>query len=312
VSVARLIEESTSCTAYFAENEHSLEGITENILKALYGSAGLIAIMHPRGFVFRQPGGDLVCVRGSVWVEQELAIAAFIQQVLERNLPVRAYVHKDIAREGLRDKLHINPVIFADDKEVLDDLRAFLPRWKLERSEPRRTVLSELRGFLDKNQRFQLEPYVPPQLPSFDLWVDKVDEKVLHITDRGWHAPREIPLSRILEVLPAGASGKPTILLNGRAQLVTLNSPHWEFFPECPQTQSEKEIGFPKSALYPNDPRFARIRQQLPAGCTLKYKKLENIQALLSSGGHILYDLDGKYFLATENNERFVLGYKKD
>jgi hypothetical protein len=129
--IAKLVENETSCRAYFAENQNTLEGITENILKRLRIAAGFIAIMHPRGNVTnpRNTSGQS-WVRGSVWVEQEIAIAAFISQALERPMRVRAYVHESILREGLRDKLHLNPKLFKDDSEILDDLAAELPSWR--------------------------------------------------------------------------------------------------------------------------------------------------------------------------------------
>jgi hypothetical protein len=63
-------------------------------------------------------------------VEQEIAIAAFISQALEHPMRVRAYVHESILREGLRDKLHLNPKSFREDSQVLDDLTAELPSWQ--------------------------------------------------------------------------------------------------------------------------------------------------------------------------------------
>lgn len=126
------MEEKTGCTAYFAENQKTLEGVTEHILKGLNDAVGFIAIMHPRGDVSnpRDPG-EPAWVRGSVWVEQEIAIAAFVSQALERPMQVRCYVHDSIRREGLRDKLLLNPVPFRSDSEILDDLALFLPSWRL-------------------------------------------------------------------------------------------------------------------------------------------------------------------------------------
>jgi hypothetical protein len=93
----------------------------------LHGAVAFIAIMHPRGDVSNpHKKGEPPWVRGSVWVEQEIAIAAFISQALQRPLQVRSYVHEDIRREGLRDKLHLNPILFRDDSEILRDLTAFL------------------------------------------------------------------------------------------------------------------------------------------------------------------------------------------
>jgi len=126
-SVARLTEELTPYKAYFAQEQSALEGVTENILKALNRAVGLIAIMHPRGEVTGLKGEKHT--RGSVWVEQEIAIASFISQALERDLNVAVCTHRDIKREGLRDKLHLNPVPFDSSEQVLEHLRKVLPQW---------------------------------------------------------------------------------------------------------------------------------------------------------------------------------------
>jgi hypothetical protein len=129
--IAKLVEQLTGCLAYFAENQNSLEGVTENILKRLHIAAGFIAIMHPRGNVSNpNTATSQTWVRGSVWVEQEIAIAAFISQALQRPMRVRAYIHESIPREGLRSQLHLNPKSFIEDSEILKDLRSELPSWR--------------------------------------------------------------------------------------------------------------------------------------------------------------------------------------
>jgi hypothetical protein len=94
--------------------------------------------MHPRGNVSNpnNPEG-LPRVRGSVWVEQEIAIAAFISQALQHTMRVRVFIHESIEREGLRDKLHLNPKLFRKDSEVLADLAAVLPTWRNLKQQPR-------------------------------------------------------------------------------------------------------------------------------------------------------------------------------
>lgn len=126
-AVAALVRELTPYEPYFAENQSSLEALTRNVLEALNHSVGLIAIMHPRGLV--KFNGNSECTRASVWIEQEIAIAAFMVQVLGRPLRVAAYIHKDIAREGMRMELQLNPVLFRRDDEVLAHLRQILPTW---------------------------------------------------------------------------------------------------------------------------------------------------------------------------------------
>jgi len=130
-TVAGIIERETGCRAYFAEDQTSLEGLTENILKRLQRAVGFIAIMHPRGNVSNPNNpGQSPWVRGSVWVEQEIAIAAFISQALQSPIRVRAYVHESIRREGIRDQLMLNPKIFRDESEILSDLALLLPSWR--------------------------------------------------------------------------------------------------------------------------------------------------------------------------------------
>jgi hypothetical protein len=127
--LADLIEQYTEYVGYFAQNEQNLGGLSTNILGALEECVGLVVVMHKRGSV-ETP--DRVIERGSVWVEQEIAIAAFIQHT-GRQLPVAAYIEKGIAREGIRQLLQLNPHAFASDDEVVahfeEQLRArtFLP-----------------------------------------------------------------------------------------------------------------------------------------------------------------------------------------
>ena len=128
MAAAELIRQLTPYEPYFAENQSSLEALTKNILEAMNHSVGLIAIMHPRGAVTFSGGRQQT--RASVWIEQEIAIAAFIAQVLRRPLRVATYIHRDIAREGMREELQLNPVVFRKDEEVLAHLRRILPTWK--------------------------------------------------------------------------------------------------------------------------------------------------------------------------------------
>jgi hypothetical protein len=103
--------------------------VSENLLRAINGSAGMVAIMHPRGEV-SSPRGP-THTRASVWIEQELAIAAFLTQVHARQFPILAYIHKNIKREGLRDKLLLNAQPFESNEEILKHLQAVLPIWVL-------------------------------------------------------------------------------------------------------------------------------------------------------------------------------------
>jgi hypothetical protein len=95
--VCRLVRELTPFEPYFAQSQHSLEGLTKNILEGLARSVGLIAIMHPRGRVASPSGNEHI--RASVWIEQEIAIAAFITQALKRQIQIATCIpHEHIQR----------------------------------------------------------------------------------------------------------------------------------------------------------------------------------------------------------------------
>lgn len=126
--VCALVRNLTPHEPYFAENQNSLEGLTKNILASLDEAVGLIVIMHPRGLVTLP--NNQQAIRSSVWIEQEIAIAAYITQILRRPLKIAPYIHQDIRREGMREQLHLNAIRFAAESEVLDHLRTLLPSWK--------------------------------------------------------------------------------------------------------------------------------------------------------------------------------------
>jgi len=126
--VCQLVRELTPHRPYFAENQNSLDAFTKNILGSLDDAVALVAIMHPRGTVKFPDGTEHI--RASAWIEQEVAIAAFITQILGRPLRIAPYIHADIRREGMREQLQLNAVQFREDDEVLEHLRSLLPSWR--------------------------------------------------------------------------------------------------------------------------------------------------------------------------------------
>lgn len=154
--VKKLIETQAKLEVYFAEDQSTLRGLTDHILGALNRCVGFVGIMHPRGNVTTPTG---TFERASLWIEQEIAIAAFIEHVLNRRIEVQLYMHKGIKREGLRDKLLLNVIEFTTDAEVLEHVKASR-RWNnLERAV---MPLDEAfdATFQDRRQRSNSELYV--------------------------------------------------------------------------------------------------------------------------------------------------------
>lgn len=123
---AELVRKLTPFEGYFAENQSDLKGVTESILGRLHDSVGFIAIMHHRGTVAL---GDRTTTRASVWIEQEIAIAAFMGQILKRPLRTAAYYQEGIHLEGVRQFILLNAKPFKTDADVIADLKAVLPTW---------------------------------------------------------------------------------------------------------------------------------------------------------------------------------------
>ena len=125
--ICELINATDNLTGYFAQDESTLEGLTGNIFMRLDKCVALVMVMHRRGRVAvpEMPAFD----RASVFVEQEIGIAAFLKHVGKRPIEVRAYVEEGVALEGMREHLQLNPVHFAKADEILTDLKGILPGW---------------------------------------------------------------------------------------------------------------------------------------------------------------------------------------
>ncbi len=122
--VCDLVTKSTVFEGYFAQNQTTLKTLSENVLRRLYESVGLIVIMHPRGKI---EGREVI--RASVWIEQEIAMATLMEQVLGRPLHVALFIQHGIAIEGIRQQIQLNPIEFTSNDEVIARLREILPNW---------------------------------------------------------------------------------------------------------------------------------------------------------------------------------------
>lgn len=116
-----MVKNVTGLEAFFAENVQNLAGLDASILTALHDCAAFIVVLHARGTIERPDGRPLV--RASVWIEQEIAIATYIQRIEKRELRIIAFKHVSVGLEGLRSLLQVNPIEFTDESEVLAALQ---------------------------------------------------------------------------------------------------------------------------------------------------------------------------------------------
>ncbi len=88
---------------YFAEEVHTPEGITNNVFNALRESEYFVCVLTPR------TGSQT----GSLYVQQELAIASFLQ------IPMVLFRFGEIKLEGIAKYLILNPIPVATVDELL-------------------------------------------------------------------------------------------------------------------------------------------------------------------------------------------------
>lgn len=124
--IVSMVEDLTPFSAYFAETVNDLEGLSKSIFSKLNEAVGYIFIMHNRGKV---KAGSNEHIRGSVWIEQEVAIAAFLRQIEARKVYSIAFTEQGLTTEGVREYLHLNPIPFTDSDEVINHLATELPKW---------------------------------------------------------------------------------------------------------------------------------------------------------------------------------------
>jgi hypothetical protein len=103
--------------------------------------------MHHRGTT--RIGGTFT--RASVWIEQEIAIAAFMGQILNRPLPTVSYYEQGIQLEGVRQFILLNPKQFITSDDVLKNLETVLPT--LGNATVRQSDTSSERRSQTENQR---------------------------------------------------------------------------------------------------------------------------------------------------------------
>ena len=121
------VNQTAPLRGYFAEYQSSLSNLSRHIFEALDTCVAIVAVLHKRGTIDAPTG---MVTRASVWIEQEIAIAAFLTDRLQRNIEIAAYIEKGIDREGLRSQLILNPIEFEKDEQVLEHFQTLLPAWK--------------------------------------------------------------------------------------------------------------------------------------------------------------------------------------
>lgn len=106
--------ENRGFEAYFAENIHSFQALTENIFDSLKESEYFVGINSMR----EQTGNA-----GSVFVQQEIALASFL------GLPLVLFRQKGIKLQGVSKYIIANSIEFSDVSEIITILDKATSDW---------------------------------------------------------------------------------------------------------------------------------------------------------------------------------------
>lgn len=167
-TIAQIITDETPAQGYFAQNETTFEAVTTEILGKLARCRGFVGIMHHRGKVTALEGPPFQ--RASVWVEQEIAIAAYRQQILKEPIPVQLYIQNGIRREGLRDKVLLNAESFDSNEQVIEHFRRVVNERFASLGSPAPSAFQATSPLPHKQRRVTLER--APINPDWVLGLD--------------------------------------------------------------------------------------------------------------------------------------------
>lgn len=166
-----------------------------------------------------------------------------------------------------------------------------------------------LRELAEHKNRVRVSPLVPSG-PGDVFGVVSVDQELLVLKKSATDQEVDVPLSRVLEVLPPANNDHGTVMLAGRLQWTSL-AKRWKFFPET-ISDSEASLGLGKISS-PHDPHVTEIR------ATLERQNIQycwdwvfNLGDRIGAKWEVFYDDDGKYLrcpaqAATPSEQIFVI-----
>ena len=111
-------------TGFFADEVHQAADLNTSLFKELQRCDALVAVLQKRGEVHYEKFP--LVQRGSVWIQQEIAVLFYRSFLLDRTIPMRIYMEGGILHEGLTTVSIINPIQFENKETVLEDLSEWL------------------------------------------------------------------------------------------------------------------------------------------------------------------------------------------
>lgn len=128
--ISALVESYDNLKPFLAEDTHSFNALTSEIFENLNRCSGFIAILHQREKYNENPK---LC-NSSLWINQEIAIAAFLSLRDKKDVPVRVFIESsndiNVKIEGVLQYIIVNSIQFSKDEEVIKMVKEWLDKTK--------------------------------------------------------------------------------------------------------------------------------------------------------------------------------------
>jgi len=122
--IKAVIDATPGYEAYYAEAVQDLSGLSDHVFDALRRCSCAVIVLHDRGRVRFDDGSE--AVRGSVWINQEIAILAYRQFFETRRIPILAFKEPSVSLEGAMSAFILNPRLMHDEHYLLSELKDWL------------------------------------------------------------------------------------------------------------------------------------------------------------------------------------------
>lgn len=119
-ALKKLIDSKDGFKAFFAEETADVSPLTTDIFQNLAQCSGAIFILHPREYIGRGKR------RASLWIEQEIAILAFLRDRENLRVPVLSFKDPKVKLDGVSSSLILNARATLNSREILQAVDEWL------------------------------------------------------------------------------------------------------------------------------------------------------------------------------------------
>lgn len=190
--IASLTKSYDNLVPFLAEDTHSFDALTSEIFENLNRCVGFVAVLHAREKIDKNN-----MFRSSLWINQEIGIAAYLNLRDKTNIPVRVFVESkqnvEVEIEGVLKYIMVNSVPFSSDEEVTEKIKEWLDNTEFATKKTSKDyllgskrIIKLLSGYTGDLHTYRL-----------DFEIANTGEKTVKDISLEFYFPKGIPTSEI-------------------------------------------------------------------------------------------------------------------